>query len=89
MPRGALLISHFPTVLDIGGQESKAIALLENGKVRKCKINDRCAARRGRFLVIIPGTLGFEIEDFGRVALSAEKEDTLLFGSIIKLLIRG
>ena len=32
------------TVLDIGGQDSKAIALFENGKVKKFEMNDRCAA---------------------------------------------
>jgi activator of 2-hydroxyglutaryl-CoA dehydratase len=32
------------TVLDIGGQDSKAISLFENGKVKKFEMNDRCAA---------------------------------------------
>jgi activator of 2-hydroxyglutaryl-CoA dehydratase len=31
-------------VLDIGGQDCKAIALFENGKVKKFEMNDRCAA---------------------------------------------
>jgi predicted CoA-substrate-specific enzyme activase len=56
------------TVLDIGGQDSKAIALFENGKVKKFEMNDRCAAGTGKFLEIMAKTLGFSIEDFGQEA---------------------
>ena len=62
------------TVLDIGGQDSKAIALLENGKVKRLEMNARCAAGTGRFLEIMAKTLGFDIEDFGREALLADEE---------------
>lgn len=62
------------TVLDIGGQDSKAISLFENGKVKKFEMNDRCAAGTGKFLEIMAKTLGFEIEDFGGQALLAEKD---------------
>ncbi len=61
-------------VLDIGGQDSKAISLFENGKVRKFEMNDRCAAGTGKFLEIMAKTLGFDIEDFGRQALITEKD---------------
>jgi len=62
------------TVLDIGGQDSKAIALFENGRVKKFEMNDRCAAGTGKFLEIMAKTLGFSIEDFGHKALLAEKD---------------
>ncbi len=62
------------TVLDIGGQDSKAIALFDNGKVKKFEMNDRCAAGTGKFLEIMAKTLGFDIETFGREALMAEKD---------------
>ena len=62
------------TVLDIGGQDSKAIALLDNGRVKKFEMNDRCAAGTGKFLEIMAKTLGFDIEAFGREALLAEKD---------------
>lgn len=65
------------TVLDIGGQDSKAITLFENGKVKKFEMNDRCAAGTGKFLEIMAKTLGFEIGDFGREALLAEKDFTI------------
>jgi predicted CoA-substrate-specific enzyme activase len=73
--RGAL--HCFPdarTVLDIGGQDSKAIALSDSGKVKKFEMNDRCAAGTGKFLEIMARTLGFGIEDFGREALAAQKD---------------
>ena len=61
-------------VLDIGGQDSKAISLFESGKVKKFEMNDRCAAGTGKFLEIMAKTLGFDIETFGREALLAEKD---------------
>ncbi len=62
------------TVLDIGGQDSKAIALFENGKVKKFEMNDRCAAGTGKFLEIMAKTLGYGIDQFGIVAMAAEKD---------------
>jgi len=61
-------------VLDIGGQDSKAIALFENGRVKKFEMNDRCAAGTGKFLEIMARNLGYDMEDFGKEALLAEKE---------------
>jgi predicted CoA-substrate-specific enzyme activase len=62
------------TVLDIGGQDSKAISLTENGKVKKFEMNDRCAAGTGKFLEIMAKTLGYDIEEFGRAALLVEND---------------
>ena len=62
------------TVLDIGGQDSKAIALFENGKVKKFEMNDRCAAGTGKFLEIMAKTLGYDIGEFGQEALLAESD---------------
>ncbi len=73
--RGARAI--FPeamTVLDIGGQDSKAIALADNGRVKKFEMNDRCAAGTGKFLEIMARSLGYAIEDFGKEALRAQKD---------------
>jgi len=64
-------------VLDIGGQDSKAIALFDNGKVKKFEMNDRCAAGTGKFLEIMAETLGFDIEAFGREALLTDKDATI------------
>lgn len=61
-------------VLDIGGQDSKAIALFDSGKVKKFEMNDRCAAGTGKFLEIMARTLGFDIEAFGREALLTDED---------------
>jgi predicted CoA-substrate-specific enzyme activase len=64
-------------VLDIGGQDTKAMALFENGKVKKFEMNDRCAAGTGKFLEIMAKTLGFDMDAFGPEALRAEKDLTI------------
>ncbi len=64
-------------VLDIGGQDSKAIALFDNGKVKKFEMNDRCAAGTGKFLEIMARTLGYDIAAFGDEALLAGHETTI------------
>jgi predicted CoA-substrate-specific enzyme activase len=61
-------------ILDIGGQDSKAIALNPNGKVLKIEMNDRCAAGTGKFLEIMARTLGFALDEFGTEALKGQKE---------------
>jgi predicted CoA-substrate-specific enzyme activase len=73
--RGAL--HCFPearTVLDIGGQDSKAITLFANGRVKKFEMNDRCAAGTGKFLEIMARSLGYDIDAFGREALLTDKD---------------
>ncbi len=62
------------TVLDIGGQDSKAISLFENGRVKKFEMNDRCAAGTGKFLELMARTLGYDIRNFGQQALLARSD---------------
>jgi predicted CoA-substrate-specific enzyme activase len=59
------------TILDIGGQDTKAISLFENGKIAKFEMNDRCAAGTGKFLEFMATALQIPIEDFGKYALAA------------------
>jgi predicted CoA-substrate-specific enzyme activase len=69
--------SLFPgvrTILDIGGQDSKAIAVGDEGKVTKFEMNDRCAAGTGKFLEIMAKTLGYKLYEFGREALEANND---------------
>ena len=61
------------TVLDIGGQDTKAIALSESGKVVKFEMNDRCAAGTGKFLEFMATALQVPLGDFGGFALIADK----------------
>jgi predicted CoA-substrate-specific enzyme activase len=62
------------TVLDIGGQDVKAIAIGENGRVQKFEMNDRCAAGSGKFLEIMARTLGYSLSEFGERALASTQD---------------
>jgi len=61
------------TVIDIGGQDSKASSLSDKGEVQKFEMNDRCAAGTGRFLEVMANTLEVGISGLGDLALSASK----------------
>lgn len=62
------------TIVDIGGQDSKVIALDQQGKVRNFQMNDKCAAGTGRFLEIMAASLGFRLGEFGAAALESAAE---------------
>ena len=61
------------TIIDIGGQDSKAIALDERGKVRNFVMNDKCAAGTGRFLEVMARALEVNLDEFGAMSLQSEK----------------
>ncbi len=64
-------------VLDIGGQDTKCIALGDGGRVIKFEMNDRCAAGTGKFLEIMAAAFGMGIEEFGAFALEADKASNI------------
>ncbi|HSK47074.1 MAG TPA: BadF/BadG/BcrA/BcrD ATPase family protein, partial [Coriobacteriia bacterium] len=51
------------SVLDIGGQDTKVIALGESGKVLDFEMNDKCAAGTGKFLEVMARALGYELAE--------------------------
>ncbi|MBQ8306278.1 MAG: 2-hydroxyacyl-CoA dehydratase [Blautia sp.] len=57
------------TILDIGGQDSKAIRLDANGEVADFVMNDKCAAGTGRFLEAMARTLELDISELGPESL--------------------
>jgi predicted CoA-substrate-specific enzyme activase len=57
-------------VLDIGGQDTKAIALNAGGQVDNFEMNDRCAAGTGKFLEFMSTGLQVPLEGFGDYALT-------------------
>ncbi len=61
------------TILDIGGQDTKAISLGNNGEVIKFEMNDRCAAGTGRFLEVMASALGVDLEGLSELALQAKQ----------------
>ncbi len=62
------------TVLDMGGQDCKAIRVDENGKVTAFLMNDKCAAGTGRGMEVFADLLGFPIEDVGDLSLTVAEE---------------
>jgi len=70
----------FPGVqllLDVGGQDCKAIRLSEDGYVADFAMNDKCAAGTGRFFEVMARALEVDLEDLGPLALTAEKHLSL------------
>lgn len=63
----AFLYPGSRTVLDIGGQDSKVIALGKAGNVSDFMMNDKCAAGTGRFLQVMASLLDMELDDFSRL----------------------
>jgi predicted CoA-substrate-specific enzyme activase len=62
------------SIVDIGGQDAKAIRVdKRNGKVVEFIMNDKCAAGTGRFLEKVAELLGLSTEELGEEALKATK----------------
>lgn len=59
-------------VVDIGGQDSKFIALDGRGHVTDFIMNDKCAAGTGRFLQVMAGVLDMSLDELGELALTSE-----------------
>lgn len=65
------------TILDIGGQDTKAISLDDAGEVSKFEMNDKCAAGTGRFLEVMASALGYSLYDFSNAAASAQRAEKI------------
>ncbi len=61
------------TVLDIGGQDTKAIQIDAKGIVENFQMNDRCAAGCGRYLGYIADEMNMGVHELGPLALRATK----------------
>ena len=72
--RGA--VHMFPgtrTVIDMGGQDTKAIRVRASGEIVDFCMNDKCAAGTGRFLGAASAVLDLPLDQLGPVALRAER----------------
>jgi predicted CoA-substrate-specific enzyme activase len=74
---GHFLDPEVRTIIDIGGQDSKVIALDDSGKVTDFVMNDKCAAGTGRFIEVMAGALEVSLDRFGRLSLSADQPATI------------
>ncbi len=61
------------TLVDIGGQDVKAIALNDDGSVREFAMNDRCAAGTGRFFEAMARVFQLSLDDFSDLSLRARR----------------
>ncbi len=61
------------TILDIGGQDSKAIHINAEGDVIDFVMNDKCAAGTGRFLEMMADTLEVDISELGPLSLKSKE----------------
>jgi predicted CoA-substrate-specific enzyme activase len=61
------------TVIDMGGQDSKAISVGANGEVVDFVMNDKCAAGTGRFLANAAEVMGIGLDQVGPLSLQATR----------------
>jgi predicted CoA-substrate-specific enzyme activase len=70
--RGAhFLFPQVRTILDMGGQDCKAIRCDGDGRLLNFVMNDKCAAGTGRFLELTARMLGLSLEALGDLAIEA------------------
>jgi len=67
------LLGKSATVIDIGGQDSKAIKIGRDGNVVQFAMNDKCAAGTGRFLEVMAHKLEMSLEEFAGIAIKADR----------------
>lgn len=71
--RGAVSLRNtIRTIIDIGGQDCKAISVNDNGKVKEFSMNDRCAAGTGRFFESMSRAMQCTLEDISRAENQGE-----------------
>jgi predicted CoA-substrate-specific enzyme activase len=58
------------TLIDIGGQDTKVIVVVDGGKVARFLMNDRCAAGTGRFLEVMARVLETDLDNLSEMALN-------------------
>jgi predicted CoA-substrate-specific enzyme activase len=72
--RGAVhLFPATRTVVDMGGQDTKAIRIGPAGEIVDFCMNDKCAAGTGRFLGAVASALDIPLQDLGAIALQSDK----------------
>ena len=71
--RGAhWLFPEVRTILDMGGQDCKAIRCDGAGRLQNFIMNDKCAAGTGRFLELMARVLGLSLDDLGKMSIKAK-----------------
>ncbi len=60
------------TIIDVGGQDTKVIALADDNEIEDFSMNDKCAAGTGRFLQMLAQKLELPYDEFVNAALESE-----------------
>ncbi|MGV8058088.1 MAG: acyl-CoA dehydratase activase [Smithellaceae bacterium] len=71
------VIPEARTIIDMGGQDTKAIRLNDKGDVVNFIMNDKCAAGTGRFLEVMAGALKVKLEDMGSLSLQSDNPEQI------------
>jgi (R)-2-hydroxyacyl-CoA dehydratese activating ATPase len=64
-------------IIDVGGQDTKAIILDDNGKIMNFVMNDKCAAGTGRFLEVIARVMQEPMENFVQLSMQSQNPITI------------
>ena len=76
--RGAnFLIPEIRTVIDVGGQDCKAIRVDGQGNLEDFVMNDKCAAGTGRSLELNSEALGVDVSELGSLSLESTENITI------------
>lgn len=73
----SLLYPEARTIIDVGGQDAKAIRIDDNGMATDFEMNDRCAAGTGKFFELAAKTLGLSLENMPESALRADTQTSI------------
>lgn len=66
------LVPSVRTIIDIGGQDVKAMSVTQEGMVSKFVMNDKCAAGTGRFLEVMARVLETDVEHLAVLGAQAD-----------------
>ena len=67
------LVPTARTIIDIGGQDAKAIRLDNNGGIKQFFMNDKCAAGTGRFIEVMARVLETTLDEMAGLDEQAEE----------------
>lgn len=92
----AAMLPGVRLVIDIGGQDTKAIRVDEGGYVERFAMNDRCASGTGRFYEGLAQALGTDVDSLGSLAVEGSRDlevsslcATFAITEVISLLAKG
>lgn len=68
------LVPSVKTIIDIGGQDAKALKVDDRGLLVNFMMNDKCAAGTGRFLDVMSKVLDVPVEELGEISKKSTKE---------------